>query len=104
MEKACKLDAVDVLDWDYLCKISEFVERPRDWNNGGIQRFAHRFTSATDADAQNAMLSDLLNNATYLQSPETAEDIIDVLSKSLHAHKDKLREFAKGIGIRLKRG
>jgi hypothetical protein len=104
MGNADKLDAVDVLDWDYLCKISEFVEHPKDWNRGGVQRFAHRFTSVSEVEAQNAMLADLLNNATHLQSLEAAEEVIKALAKSLHADRGKLREFAKSIGVRLKRG
>lgn len=103
MQKQAKLDAADILDWDYMCKIAEFVEKPKDWNDGA-KRFAHRFTSVGGVEAQNTMLADLLGHATYLQSPEGAEEVIDALSKSLRADKEQLREFAKGIGIRLKRG
>jgi hypothetical protein len=103
MQEQDKLDAADILDWDYMCQIGEFVEAPRNWNEGA-KRFAHRFTSVASVEAQNTMLADLLRNATYLQSPETAEEIVATLSNSLHANEEQLREFAKTIGIKLKKG
>jgi hypothetical protein len=96
-------DAVDALDWDYLCQIGEFIEQPTNWKDGA-KRFAHRFTSSSSVEEQNTMLSDLLHNATDLQSAEAAEEVINELCGSLHANKENLREFARVLGIKLKRG
>lgn len=96
------LDAADILDWGHLCEIAELVEAPKNWNDGA-KRFAYRFTSSADVAAQNTMLTDLLLNATYKQSSETAEEVIRVMCSSLSADREKLREFAKQIGIKLKR-
>jgi hypothetical protein len=95
------LDAADILDWDYMCKISELVERPKNWSDGA-KRFAYRFTSCGDVEGQNRMLADLLLNATYKQSVEAAEEVINALCISLRADREKLREFAKRLGIKLK--
>ena len=96
------LDAADILDWDYMCEISELVEYPKNWSDGA-KRFAYRFTSCGDVEGQNTMLADLLFNATYKQSTEAAEEVIDALCKSLGADREKLRGFARQIGIKLKR-
>lgn len=97
-----KLDAADVLDWDHMCRIAEFVERPRNWNDGA-KRFAYLFTSCGNVTTQNTMLADLLMNATYKQSRETAEAVINAACSSLGADRKKLREFAGQIGIKLER-
>jgi hypothetical protein len=102
MEKKPALDASEILNWDYLCEIAEFVETPRNWNDG-VKRFAYSFTSTASKDTRNTMLSDLLINATYKQSLMTTEYIIDTLAKSLHVNKLILREFASGVGIKQKR-
>jgi hypothetical protein len=96
------LDAADVLDWNHLCNIAEHVEAPKNWNDGA-KRFAYWFTSSGDVAAQNTMLTDLLLNATYKQSPEAAEEVIGAMCTSLGANREKLRGFAKQIGIKLKR-
>jgi len=96
------LDAADILDWHYMCEIGELVERPKNWSDGA-KRFAYLFTSCGDVEGQNTMLADLLLNATYKQSPEAAEEVINALCVSLHADRGKLREFAVRLGIKLKR-
>ena len=101
MKKPC-LDAGDVLNWDYLCEIAEWIEKPKDWKQGA-RHFAYRFTSTGDAAKQNVMLSDLLLNATANQSIEAAEDVIESLSTSLNTDMSLLREFAKQCGIKLKK-
>jgi len=95
-------DAVDIFDWEYLRQIAELVERPRTWTDGA-KRFAYWFTSTGDVAAQNKMLEDLLRNATYKQSPETCEEVITALCKSLQADRNKMREFARNLGIKLSR-
>ena len=102
MERGPKLDASEILDWDYLCQIAEFVEAPRNWDDG-VKRFAYSFTSTASKEARNTMLSDLLLNATYKQSTNTTGYIIDTLAKSLRINKLPLRQFARGIGIKVKR-
>lgn len=96
------LDAIDVLDWDHMCKIAEFVQHPLNWHDGA-KRFAYRFISCGNVKTQNTMLADLLINATYKQSKETVEDVINAVCDSLGADREKLREFAKQIGIKPKR-
>lgn len=49
------------------------------------------------------MLTDLLTNATVHQSAEAAEEVIAALAYSLNANVQALREYAKQIGIKLKR-
>jgi hypothetical protein len=85
-----------------LCEIGELVEKPRTWSDGA-KRFAYRFTSCGDVAGQNTMLADLLWNATYKQSQEATEEVINALCISLHADREKLRGFAKKLGIKLKR-
>ena len=97
-----RLDAADVLDWDHMCGIAEFVQRPKNWEDGA-KRFAYLFTSCGNVTAQNTMLADLLINATFKQSRETAEDVINAVCGSLGADRMKLREFARQIGIKLER-
>jgi hypothetical protein len=88
MERGPKLGASEILEWDYLCQIAEFVEAPRNWDDG-VKRFACK-------EARNTMLSDLLLNATYKQSTNTTGYIIDTLAKSLRINKLTLRQFARG--------
>lgn len=95
-------DAADVLNWDYLCEIAELVEKPRNWREGA-RRFAYRFTSTADIEAQNRMLTDLLINATANQSVDAAEDVVEALADSLGTPHTLLRDYAKQIGVRLKR-
>ncbi len=47
-----KLDAIDVVNWEYLCQIAEYVEHPRGWREGA-RRFAYRFRSTADTEKQN---------------------------------------------------
>jgi hypothetical protein len=102
MEKKPELDASEVLDWNYLCEIAEFVETPKNWNEG-VKRFAYSFTSTPSREARNTVLSDLLINAAFKQSTTTTEYIIETLAKSLHVNKLTLKEFASGVGIKVKR-
>lgn len=101
MEKNDKLDAEDILDWNYLCQIGELIEEPRTWSDGA-KLFAYQFTSASSTEARNTMLQDLLLNATYKQSSETIRDVICALAKTLRANEEGLEDFARRIGIKFK--
>lgn len=104
MEKQ-RLDAADVLNWDRLCEIAEYIES-QDMRTfaDGMKFFAYGFTSTADVQAQNRMLQDLLEKATYGHSRESNEDVIERLAAWLRSPQELLREFAEQNGIRLKRG
>ena len=99
------LDAVDVLNWEYLVKIATFFE---EWEvkhlHQAIRTFAYGFTSTDSVEKQNSLLACWLENATHLQSAETAEEIVSTLAELTCSDLQSLRRFAKQNGIRLKRG
>ena len=97
-----KLDAADVLNWEYMVQIGEQIQSPKSWREGA-RRFAYLFVSTGDRQAQNTMLADLLSRATDGQSTETVEEILEALALSLHANRSLLKEYAKQIGIRVRR-
>ncbi len=63
--------------------------------------FAYDFTSTADENVRDQLLSDLIQNGTYKQSKETAEEVINVLASDLQSDRKALRKFAKQIGVRL---
>jgi hypothetical protein len=98
------IDAVDIFDWDYLVQIGMYLDRDEVKTlYQAVQVFAYAFTSTSDTESQNSRLAEWIQNATYLQSPETAEEILRALARSSHANLDLLRKFAKEHGVRLKR-
>src|SRR3990172_630229 len=99
-----KLDAVDVLNWDYLGEIGEIVEdRARD-PEMAFKGFAYDFTSTASEEIRNQMLVEILRNATSGSSVEANEDFVAHLANRLKSDRSLLRQFAKENGIRLKRG
>jgi hypothetical protein len=99
-----KIDAVDVLDWDYLVQIGAYLDRGEVKTlYQAIQVFAYAFTSTSDTENQNRRLAEWIQNATYLQSPETAEERLRGLARCSRANLDLLRKFAKRHGIGPKR-
>ncbi len=97
--------AVDVLDWEHLCRLAEYVEpsRVKHWEQA-LKVFAYAFTSTADADRQDAILADLLRNATVHTSIASAEEVVAKLAKDTKSDVVLLREFAKQCGVRLRRG
>ena len=99
------LNAVDVLNWDYLCEIAN--EHPEVVFTTDIrralERFAYDFTQAASAEDQNEILSQLLERATFGHSPETNEQTVERFADLLCTDRSLLREFAKQEGIRLTR-
>ncbi len=101
---SAKSDAVDVLNWDYLVKISDYVEVRGRSSDEALRGFAYAFTSTSDETVRNEMLRELLVNATANCSKQAAEEFVAWLSTALHSDVGKLRKFAKENGIRLKKG
>ena len=95
-------NAIDFIDWNYLCSIAELIERPRNLTEA-TRLFAYDFTSTPSEENQNTMLREWLERATYLQSPATTEEVVAALAYALRCPLEPLREFAKANGIRLKR-
>lgn len=100
-QSAKKLRACDVLNWEFLGKIEEKpVEGNRDLRQG-FAVFAYDFRSTADEDRRDAMLSELLNNATAYQSKHTAKKIVQQLAVALRSDYEKLKQFGKENGVRL---
>lgn len=99
-----KIDAADIFDWDYLCKIAESMETSEVKTLADAVRFfAYAFTSTGRMEEQNRLLASWILNATYLQSRKTADEILAALATEAHGDLDLLREFASQIGIKTKR-
>ena len=96
--------AVDIFDWRYLVQIGVHLEQEEIENlDQAVQVFAYAFTSLDQTEDQNRLLAEWLQDATYLQSPETAEEIMLALAERTRGNLDLLRQFAKQNGVRLKR-
>jgi hypothetical protein len=100
------LDALNVLNWDYLCEIAN--EHPElvfttDIHRA-LERFAYDFTRADSIEDQNEILAQLLENATFGHGAETNEGTVRCFAELLCTERKLLREFAKQEGIRLKSG
>lgn len=105
--KKPKLDAVDVLNWEYLVEISEHTEADENGRasfDEALRGFAYSFTSTASEDNRNEMLRDILHNATCRNAKDTNEIFIAELSQILKCDYGLLRQFAKERGINLKRG
>lgn len=101
---ADKLRASDVLDWNYLVRLSEEYCGTTTDRRQKLAFFAYNFTSTSDEAKRDAMLLDLLQNGTAHQSKETAEEVVRIAATNLKADHETLRRFAKENGVRLKRG
>lgn len=98
-----RLDAIDVLNWDYLREIA--AEHPElvfttDIDRA-LEKFAFAFTEAVDTQDQNEILAQLLENATFGQSKKANEETVECFADILRTDSLLLREFAKQVGIRL---
>jgi len=99
-----KLDAIDVVNWDYFVEIAECpTERPRTADEAA-KGFAYAFTSTADEEIRNQMLLDILKNGTRTGSVYSCEDFIRNAAGIFHCDSKLLRRFAKEGGIRLRRG
>jgi|SRR5580692_10443583 hypothetical protein len=102
---ANKLNAVDVVNLDYLRSIAQPHESTV-WTTDferALEIFAFNFLSVPDIDSQDAVLRILLENATFGQSAESNEDTIQTFAYFIRTHPYLLRAFAKQEGILLKR-
>jgi hypothetical protein len=99
-----KIDAVDVLNWNYLAEIGELVTDRATNPEMAFKGFAYAFTSTANEEIRNQMLVDILRNATYGTSVETNEEFIAHLANRFKSDRSLLRQFAKENGIRLERG
>lgn len=96
------LRASDVLNWNYMVEIGEKPEGMAKKNLAvGLKEFAYDFTSTASEDVRDQLLTDIIKNATYNQSRETAEGVIKALAAGLQSDRKDLRRFAKQIGVRL---
>jgi hypothetical protein len=96
-----KLNACDVLNWDYLVEIAVKAEQPAKSLFEALTGFAYDFTSTADEGVRNQMLLDFLHNATDNTSRESATEVIKCLAKQLRSDEKLLKKFAKQSGIRL---
>jgi hypothetical protein len=101
-----KIRSADVLNWDYLCEISQYVDPSEAARNlqDALAVFAYAFTSTADPDVQDRLLRDLLVRATFAHSADSAEEIVRLLARRTRSDLRLLRQFARQCGIRLKRG
>jgi hypothetical protein len=99
-----KVRASDALNWEYLVEIAAQSDEDAKSLSEGLAAFAYNFTSTADEDSRDAFLTELLSNATAYQSTDTAEKIVDALAKGLRSDRQKLRQFGKENGVRLKPG
>ncbi|GEM_PF-6058429 len=102
--KKPKLDAVDVLNWDYLVEMGEYVEGKAKTPEMALKGFAYAFTSTASEELRNQMLRDILFNATCRGSKDAAEEFVTWLADLLKSDRQLVRQFAKERGINLKRG
>jgi len=100
-----KKRAADILDWERMCSLAEYVEpsRVRRWEEA-LKMFAYAFTSTADAERQDQLLGELLRNATVHTCVASAEEVVAKLAKDTNSDVVLLREFAKQCGVRLRRG
>ncbi len=100
-----KVDAVEIFDWNYLVEIGTISDpgEVQDFADG-IRLFAYIFTSAAKVEHQNQLLADWLRDATYLQSAETAEEILARVAENMRGNLELLRRFARQNGVRIRRG
>src|SRR5271170_719197 len=100
-----RIRAVDVLAWEHLCSLAEYLEPSRVWRwDQALGVFACAFTSTADADRQDQLLAELSQNATAHTSITSAEEVVARLAKDTNSDVVLLREFAKQYGVRLRRG
>jgi hypothetical protein len=105
MHKPKKLDAIDVLNWDHLLKIGEYLDADSAHTpDQALRAFAYAFVSTASEEGRNAMFSDILRNATFAQSEETNERFIEWLASKLRCDIAQVRRYAKENGVRLKKG
>ena len=100
-----KLSAADVLNWDYLKKIGEYLdpsERPDP--SKALRGFAYAFVSTGSEEIRDEMLAEILLNATRWSSVEANEEYVAWLARMLKSDLVLLRSFAKQVGVRLRRG
>lgn len=103
MNKEKRLNAVDVLNWDYLVKIGEIVDESARDPEMAFKGFAYAFTSTASEENRNQMLLDILRNATRVSSVDTNEEFVAHVAARFKSDLSLLRRFAKENGIRLKR-
>jgi hypothetical protein len=59
-----KLDAIDIVNWDYFVEIAEYpAERPCNADQA-VKGFAYDFTSTAKEEVRNQMLVEILRNGT----------------------------------------
>ena len=96
-----KLNASDVLNWNYLLQIAAKPDSPTPHLSEAIPKLAYALTSAASEETQNEELVEALKNATDGQSRETAERVVMRLAQLFQSDPKLLRRFAKENGIRL---
>jgi len=99
-----ELNAIDVVNWDYLVQVGEYVECKAHTIEDGLRGFAYAFTSTANEEIRNEMLLDILKNGTRTGSVYACEDFLRNLASLLRCDPKALRQFAKERGIRLRRG
>lgn len=95
-----KLNAIDVVDWEYLCKIAN----PHDLAYStdpqrALEIFAFQLTHAEDAEHQNEVLRKLILRMTSGHTKETNRQVMVYLAGKCRANAQLLTEFAKQEGV-----
>lgn len=99
MAKEPKLNAVDVLNWEHLAKIGEFLEPDhKPTLDEAIKGFAYSFVSTASEEIRDKMLTAILLNATRWSSAEKNEEYVAWLARALKSDLALLRNFAKQVG------
>ena len=97
---ADKLNAIDVLDIEYLRQIARrhdlaWTTDPRT----ALEMFAYQLIEAPNTEEQNNILRELLVRMTYGHSKEANKEVLKYLAGKFNTHTHLIVEFAKQEGI-----
>jgi hypothetical protein len=96
-----KLRACDVLNWDFLVKISAPSAGDSTELRQGWAVFAYDFTSTAEESERDMLLANLMKDATANQSKDTTKKVLEALATALRSDLQKIRQFGKENGVRL---
>jgi hypothetical protein len=102
---ADKLRACDVLNWEQLCAMSQYIDPAlaQERTTDIFAVLAYTITSTGDEDKRDQILTSILLNSTYGSRPESNEAFLKLVADRTKSELEPLREFAKQCGVKLKR-
>ena len=100
-----KLNACDVLNWEYLVQVS--AEYNPDVVNptilDALAKLAYELTQSGDEAIRNQQFSEFLHRLTDNTSTDSTETALKLAAARLHCDLKMVRQFAKENGIKLKK-